>query len=99
MGILDNYSAIHNYSLNLVPVKSYEQTKPQAVTVLSDIKEVTIAEIHPLVREQITAHKLKDYRRKTFSLMLLPDVEITLDKFLEEKGDLNECIEFRVSND
>lgn len=96
MGVLDNYSAIHNYSLNLTPVKRYEESKPKPVTILSDVKEVTIAEINPLAQGKITAHHLKDYRRKSFSLMLLPDISITLDKLMEETGDINECPEFRM---
>lgn len=95
MDILDRYSALRNYKVETVPVKRFEQVKPEPLHLLSDVKPVTIAEIHPASQEVITAHSLKDYRRKTFSLMLLPDVPIMLDRLLDRVGDINDCIEFK----
>lgn len=96
MGLLDNYAVIHNYSLNIDPVEVFDESKytEERVDILPDAKHVTIAEISPIAKGKITAHKLKDYRRKSFSLMLLPDVDLLIDSLLEEPGDLNECSEF-----
>ena len=95
MDILDRFVAVHNYRVETVPIKTYEQAKPEPVHILSDVRLVTLAEIHPASQEVITAHSLKDYRRKTFSLMLLPDVPIMLDKLLDKVGDLDDYIEFK----
>lgn len=95
MGILDNYAIIHNCRVEVPRVAVYEKPKPEAVHILGDIRQVTIAEIHPSTMGQITAHRLKDYRRKRFSLMLLPDVEIMLDYLLQEVPSLEEYAEFK----
>ena len=42
-------------------------------------KEVTLAEYDVSSQGTVTAHKLKDYRRKSFSLVLLPNVRTLLD--------------------
>lgn len=98
MGLLSNYAAIHNYTIDVEPVKPYSEEEQKSVTVLADAKQVTIAEISPIAKGKITAHKLKDYRRKSFSLILLPDIDLMLDKLLEEKGNIHECPEFTSTN-
>lgn len=94
MGILDRYSVIHCSRVSLTKTKVFVKPKPEAVHVLGDVKPITIAEIHPSSMGKITAHRLKDYRHKNFSLMLLPDVYIMLDELLREVGDINEYPEF-----
>lgn len=95
MGILDKYNVIHNCHVSVPKVAVYEKPKPEAIHVLGDVHQVTIAEIHPSTMGKITAHRLKDYRRKRFSLMLLPDVEIMLDYLLQEVPSLDEYTEFK----
>lgn len=51
--------------------------------ILSDAKEVTLAEYSTTTKNAITAHHLKDYRRKTFRLTLLPKISTLFDKVLE----------------
>ena len=96
MGLLDNYAVIHNYSLKIDPIEVFDGSKytEEKIDILPDAKHVTIAEISPVAKGKITAHRLKDYRRKSFSLMLLPDIELLIDNLLEEPGDINECPEF-----
>lgn len=52
-------------------------------SILSDAKEITLAEYDVDTKDAITAHHLKDYRRKRFNLILLPKVEILFDRVLE----------------
>lgn len=51
--------------------------------ILPDAKEVTLTEYEVTTKNAITAHRLKDYRRKSFHLALLPKVDILFDKVLE----------------
>ena len=90
MNILDKYSAIHNYALHEASVPVYTPPERTEVKILTDIKPITVAEISPVSRDLITAHRLKDYRRKTFSLLLLPDIELLIDSFFTELPPLQE---------
>lgn len=95
MGLLDRYAYIHNCGVSVEHIREYVPTKTQSVHILSDIHPITIAEIDPKAMNTITAHKLKDYRRKTFSLMLLPDVHIMLDELTKDVGRLEDYNEFK----
>lgn len=50
---------------------------------VEDAKEITLAQYEPVTKDLVTAHRLKDYRRKSFNMMLLPKVDVLFDKFLE----------------
>lgn len=51
--------------------------------ILGDTKLVTLAEYDVDTKNAITAHHIKDYRRKIYNLVLLPHVDILFDKLLE----------------
>ena len=53
------------------------------VPILEDAETVTLAEYDAFTKDVITAHRMKDYRRKTFNLALLPEVSIFFDRILE----------------
>lgn len=46
---------------------------------ISTAKDITLAEYDVSSQGTVTAHRLKDYRRKSFSLVLLPNVKTVLD--------------------
>lgn len=98
MGILDRYAIIHCARVKVEPVKIYEKPKPEGLPILGDVRPITIAEISPVSMGSITAHRLKDYRHKSFSLMLLPEVHIMLDELLSEVDDIDKYDEFKSSN-
>lgn len=50
---------------------------------LEDAKPITLAEYNVHTKDIITAHRMKDYRRKKFNLTLLPEVSTFFDKILE----------------
>lgn len=84
MGIIDYFSELDRRVrvTQAPPVKPYEEVfagKP----ILSDAKQVTLAEFNLDSKNAITAHHLKDYRRKQFNLVLLPKIDILFDKLLE----------------
>ena len=60
--------------------------------IIPDAKVVTLAEFDVNTKNAITAHHLRDYRRKTFHLALLPKVDIMLDKVLEGSIYWNELL-------
>lgn len=53
--------------------------------------DVTLAEYNAASGDAITAHRLSDYRRRRFSLVLLPNVHILLEDLLrtEEGADVS----------
>lgn len=84
MGIIDYFSELDRKITvtQSPPVKPFEKVfkgKP----ILSDAKQVTLAEFDLSSKNAITAHHLKDYRRKQFNLVLLPKIDILFDKLLE----------------
>lgn len=46
---------------------------------MSDAKTLTLAEYDPSSQGTVTAHRIKDYRKRTFSLTLLPNIKTVLD--------------------
>lgn len=96
MNILDLYSAVHNYSVKESPVPVYKPPEEKSVHILTDVKSVTIAEINPASRDMISAHRLKDYRRKTFSLLLLPDISLPIDSFMGDIPDIRTMPGFEI---
>ena len=48
---------------------------------LPTAKNVTLAEFDPSAQGLITAHRIRDYRRKHFTLVLLPQIGIEADAY------------------
>ena len=65
-----------------IVTKEVDETIPSR-RVLDDAKDITLAQFDPVSKDFVTAHRLKDYRRKKFELMLLPDIRILLDYILK----------------
>lgn len=61
--------------------------------ILSDATVVTLAEYDVDTKNAITAHHLKDYRRKTYNLVLLPKINTLFDKVLEGSPYWNELLQ------
>ena len=83
--ILDYYSIVH-------PVEIIRQSKPytppEVSTVkghklLDNAKTITLAHEDPDTKDYITAHKIKDYRRRRYLITLLPNTSVLYDTLLE----------------
>lgn len=48
---------------------------------LPKARDITLAEYDPSSQGLITAHRIRDYRRRHFSLVLLPEIEIEADAY------------------
>ena len=59
------------------------QSKSTRAFLVPTAKEITLANIDPVSRDAVTAHKLADFRRRKFSLILLPTVFCVMDVMLE----------------
>ena len=84
MGVISLYGRLYDDT----KVKQPEVVTPpeivfESVPVLEDAKDITLAQYSRYTKDVLTAHKIKDYRRKVFNLVLLPDVSIWFDKLLE----------------
>lgn len=83
MGVIAYYRHIHNYDIDLKPV---ERVTPGVIVPdlrVDDVRVITLSEYSPVSKYAITAHRVKDYRKKSNSLILLPEVDILFDKLLE----------------
>lgn len=49
---------------------------------LPTAKHITLSEFSPASQGAITAHRIRDYRRRSYSLILLPNISVAIDKFL-----------------
>lgn len=63
-------------------VKSPEEVS-RGLPIVVDARDITLAEYEPITKDAITAHRLKDYRRKSFNLLLVPKVNILFDTLLK----------------
>ena len=61
--------------------KPYTPPTPKGPPVfrMSTARDITLAEYDPSSQGTITAHRIKDYRRRTYSLTLLPNIRTVLD--------------------
>lgn len=85
MGQIDLYGCLH--SLNTYAKQPVVTQSPEEVyagyPLIEDAKPITLAEYDRNTKDVITAHHMKDYRRKQFNLILLPKVDIFFDLILE----------------
>ena len=81
---LEYYSLIHTVKKIRQP-KVFELPEQIAsgVPLLEDAVEITLAQYDLETKDFITAHRLKDYRRKQYTMTLLPEVKVMFDQLLE----------------
>lgn len=93
MGIIGLYGRLYDDN----PIKQPEVVKPpeivyDGVPLLEDAKDITLAQYSRYSKNVLTAHRMKDYRRKRFNLVLLPEVDILFDRILEGSEYWNELL-------
>ena len=82
--ILEYYKYVHQvYDVKQPFIPKQPEELMIGRTLKPDIKHVTIAQFDRDTKNYITAHKLADYRRNTFSIRLLPRVHVMFDDILE----------------
>lgn len=84
MGIIDLYAKLDTGIGAKQPIvpKAPEEVE-EGFPLLEDARVITLAEYDRNTKDIVTAHRMKDYRRKRFNLVLLPEVDILFDKILE----------------
>lgn len=84
MKALGYYAQLYN---DVTPVLQEQKESVETIfkgkPILNDAVEVTLAEYDVDTKDAITAHHLKDYRRKVFNLKLLPKINLLFDRVLE----------------
>lgn len=84
MGVIDYYRRLTpTFTVTQMPPLREPSKLAEGKPILSDAKDITLAEYDVDTKNAITAHHIKDYRRKRFSLMLLPKIDILFDRILE----------------
>lgn len=93
MSVISYYSALSTYKEVRQPekLKEYEVVF-EGNPIISDATQVTLAEYDADTKNAITAHRLKDYRRKIYNLVLLPKIDILFNKVLEGSPYWNELL-------
>ncbi len=64
------------------PMKTVDE-KQESIPIPMDAKLITLAQYDRMSKSVITAHNLAEYRKKRFSLMLLPEIDIWFDRLIE----------------
>jgi hypothetical protein len=82
---LNYYAFVNNYKLDIVRPAPYTESKSRRTVPLEigTPKEITLAEYNEFSDDLITAHKLRDYRKRTYTLLMLPDIKLPIDALLE----------------
>ena len=84
MGIISLYGKLLSSTAVKQPVvPKYPEEIYEGYPLLEDAVDITLAEFDRNTKDVITAHRLQDYRRKRFNLVLLPQVDIMFDRLLE----------------
>lgn len=83
MGVLKDMVRFQNIYVNLktVPLSTPGVDIPPLK--IQDARQITLSEYIPSSKGYITAHRIQDYRRKSNTMILLPEVSILFDKILE----------------
>lgn len=78
------YGILTGLKLDIERPTPYVEKKPSKskMFLMPTAKDITLAEYNASSSDAITAHRLSDYRRRRFSLTLLPDVRIILEDLL-----------------
>ncbi|MDR1523224.1 MAG: hypothetical protein LBS29_04670 [Endomicrobium sp.] len=89
MGIIDYYRIVNNKFVQLdFDVQPYQERRDSDAILLDNTQQITLAEYSPLSKNLITAHRLKDYRRKVFTLVMLPLITLPIDYLLDKDRDV-----------
>ena len=92
MGYIDLFGTPYNSGVRQPKVITPPEIVYKGEPLLEDAKEITLAEYNPKTKDLITAHRMKDYRRKQFNLVLLPKLDIMFNRVLEGSAYWNELL-------
>lgn len=94
MGILSRYGILYQYDIDTKPeVKKSARVNTNFIKYeVPESRPITIADINVVSGNYITAHDLSDYRRASFNLTLLPEVELQSDIIAREVYGLSEYL-------
>lgn len=91
--VYDYYKLVNNTICTQSTIKPYTPPVAKVSTVsLSDAVDITLSQYEPSTAPLIRSHRISDYRRRRFSLVLLPNVRTWLDEMLEPAGDIREFL-------
>ncbi len=73
--------AILDFEYHASSWRPYQPPAPSEIPVfrIPTARNITLAEYDPSSQGTVTAHRIKDYRRKSYSLTLLPNIHTVLD--------------------
>ena len=82
--ILDYYKYVHQ---DVEVIQPFIPKSPEELSVgkllIPDVKTITLAQYDVDTKNYITAHRMSDYRKSTFSVRLLPKINPLFNKVLE----------------
>lgn len=86
---LKYFEILEGRSINISDKSTYirEREKDKTLPIVEfKSAPITLAELDSLCAGKFTAHRIADYRKKQFSLILLPNVQILFDNLLVQCG-------------
>lgn len=87
MGQIDYYSKLYEHKPGIKNIRVVQpisdNVEKQAVAPFLKVHDITLAQYDDSTKNLITAHRLKDYRRKQFNFVLLPVTTVLFDRLLE----------------
>lgn len=94
MGQIDYYERLYAHKPGIKPITVIQppEVNNKPLPFKPEINDITLAQYDLRTTDVITAHKLKDYRRKQFNFVLLPRVSTMFDKLLEGSPYWNELL-------
>lgn len=93
MGTISRYGSLINPKMARQPIKIEGKVATKEVAgnpILPDAECITLAEYDVDTKNAITAHHIKDYRRRKFNLIMLPRVETLFKACLRGRPYWNE---------
>lgn len=85
MGVIDRYGVLLHYNITVTKHTPYIKTPERRKRyVAPEYIQVTLADVDDRSCDYITAHDLRDYRRKSFNILMMPRVNLPYDAIAEE---------------
>lgn len=81
---IELYDALYgsNTRTNLRSESNPIEMAQVGLPIIEDAKPITLAQFDRISKNAITAHRIEDYRRKSFNMLLVPEINTWFDILL-----------------
>lgn len=81
---IELYAALYgsNVKTSLRSTSNPIEEAQEGYPIIADAKPITLAQFDRVSKDAITAHRISDYRRKSFNMLLIPEIHTWFDLLL-----------------